>query len=365
MEQLCNHCQRMAPSSSFSQYSTVCDDCVERERSATTKACIECGEVKPKSAFGPSGSAVDGHRKVCKECMQRQKAEALAAAPPRTTLADCLDTALQKYGPDAVVKSDYGRRAIVDEIRSIQTRAAGKLRVRASLVERAPDVAAPPGDVVATIHYGGHDGWHPRALISLPDALPPDAAAVRAQRRGWAQAILAAPDEWAILDTETTDKVDADVIEIALIDPTGRVLYTSLVRPTKSIHPEVVALTHIRDAQVASAPDFPTVYQRLRPFIESRRLLVYNAEFDILILKRQIEQQCGVRWEPVGVECLLLAYAEYRGDRHGAKSKFAGEYVHHPLEQACRQMGVATESQVHRALPDCRQSLALLRVMAV
>jgi DNA polymerase III epsilon subunit-like protein len=194
----------------------------------------------------------------------------------------------------------------------------------------------------------------------------PAAEVRRARLRDWARAILAAPDDWAILDTETTDrKRDSDIIDIALIDLTDRVLYTSLVQPTQPIHPEVVAKTRISEAQAARAPDFAVVYQRIQPILESRRLLVYNAEFDIeYILQPQIARQCGIRWEPIQAECLMLAYSEYRGERYGPHSRHPGEYVYHRFEDACKQMGVSTGSQVHRALPDCRQSLGLLQAIA-
>lgn len=280
MEQLCSHCQQMVPPSLFSQYSTVCDDCVVRERTSSTKTCQVCGKDKPKSAFRIHQSAVDGRKRVCMECERPQIGTA------RTT-----------------------------------------------------GVAAAP---------------------------VPDVEASRARRRDWARAILAAPDQWAILDTETTDRHrNSDVIDIALIDPTNHVLYTSLVRPTKPIHPEVVAKTRITDAQVARAPEFTTVYQRIRPILDSRHLLIYNAEFDIdFILKPQIAQQCGTDWTPTQAECLMLAFGEYYGERYGPRSRHPGEYVYWRLEDACQRMGVATGSQAHRALPDCRLSLALLQAMA-
>ncbi len=119
------------------------------------------------------------------------------------------------------------------------------------------------------------------------------------------------------------------------------------------------------DAQVSRAPDFATVYQRVQPILKSRRLLIYNAEFDIdFILKPQIAQQCGTDWKPIQAECLMLAFAEFYGVRHGPHSRHAGEYKWWHFEEACQLMGVTTGSQVHRAMPDCRQTLALLQALA-
>src|SRR6185312_15371860 len=99
-------------------YTTICNDCVERKRAATAKACKECGEIKPKSAFGPHASAVDGLRSTCLECVDNQKKAAQAArvarraAMPQMNLGQCLALALQNYGRDAEIKTDFGRRPI-------------------------------------------------------------------------------------------------------------------------------------------------------------------------------------------------------------------------------------------------------------
>ncbi len=73
--------------------------------------------------------------------------------------------------------------------------------------------------------------------------------------------ILAAPDVWAIIDPWTTDTDkdndpdinDPDIIDIVAIDSAGRVLFTSMVRPSKPVHAEVAAKTRITDAQAGRA----------------------------------------------------------------------------------------------------------------
>ncbi len=353
------------------RYGAYCAQCgfahnmpSSQEHHVIEKQCKVCEIVKELAAFPRSNGSHDGHKHICIMCAEQQKNKQQELREDAKEQHEKENALLRSRGYrwKKVVRRDIdeeGWEAQWEELVLISP--DGHEVSKAEALRAIANNPAP-----AQPRNGGHDGWHPRAVISIPDMHSPDTAAARARRRDWARAILAAPDEWAILDTETTDKKrGSDIIDIALIDLTGRVLYTSLVQPTQPIHPEVVAKTRIIEAQAARAPDFAAVYERIQPIIESRCLLVYNVEFDIkYILQPQIARQCGIRWEPRQAECLMLAYSEYRGERYSPHSRHTGEYVYHRFEEACRQMGVSTGSQVHRALPDCRQSLDLLQAMA-
>ena len=59
------------------------------------------------------------------------------------------------------------------------------------------------------------------------------------------------------LDTETTGLGPADqVVEIAVLDAEGAVVFHSLVKPTVPIPAEATAIHGIRDEDVAGAPTF-------------------------------------------------------------------------------------------------------------
>ena len=52
----------------------------------------------------------------------------------------------------------------------------------------------------------------------------------------WAQALLRDPSRWVMLDTETTGLGEADeIVQIAVISPSGETLINSLLRPSKPI----------------------------------------------------------------------------------------------------------------------------------
>ena len=90
-----------------------------------------------------------------------------------------------------------------------------------------------------------------------------------------------------ILDTETTGlDLSAEIVQISLITIDGASLFDSLVKPTQPIPPEVTAIHHITDLDVAQAPSFDMIYDRLKALLEGKRVVIYNAGFDIQMLRQ-------------------------------------------------------------------------------
>jgi DNA polymerase III subunit epsilon len=86
-----------------------------------------------------------------------------------------------------------------------------------------------------------------------------------------------------ILDTETTD-LYGSVVEVAAVDPWGRVLLDSLVNPEVPIAAEASAVHGILDRDVAAAPTLGELLPRLQAVIGSRPVLAYNAPYDRRVL---------------------------------------------------------------------------------
>ncbi|MEG5176101.1 exonuclease domain-containing protein [Microcoleus sp. B3-D7] len=76
----------------------------------------------------------------------------------------------------------------------------------------------------------------------------------------WAREQLLAPDEWLILDTQTTGFDNAEIVGIAVINSLGEALLNTLVRPATSIPAEVTDIHEIKDEDVKNAPIFPEIY---------------------------------------------------------------------------------------------------------
>jgi hypothetical protein len=100
------------------------------------------------------------------------------------------------------------------------------------------------------------------------------------RRRAISQArTLLLPDRAVILDVETTD-LHGRVVELAVIDTTGRVLINTLVDPGCPIHPAAVAVHGITDGDVRGAPTWDVVLPQLVDITVGRRIVAYNAAYD-------------------------------------------------------------------------------------
>lgn len=196
-----------------------------------------------------------------------------------------------------------------------------------------------------------------RSVMAPPQRPAPD----RERIRRWAQGILAAERRWMILDTETTGfGNNDDIIEVAAVTPRGEVLVNTLIQPGRRIPAEITRITGIADHMVADSPRFRTVWERsLAGHFGARGIIAYNAPFDIRMLRQNILRHCGVTWSPAGSDCLMRAYASYRGE----PAMRGGGYRNHKLGIACAHMGIAHD-HAHRALDDCLVSARLLHAMA-
>lgn len=187
--------------------------------------------------------------------------------------------------------------------------------------------------------------------------MPPNTGgqAAREVAADWARHWLARSD-WAILDTETTGLgPDAEIIELALLDSRGVPLLDTLVKPLGSIPDGATRVHGITDADVADAPSFPTVAAMLARLLAGRAALIYNAAYDLRLL-RQSAARHGLALPRFAAECVMLRYAEYWGEpgRDG--------YRWQRLEAARARHGIP--GGAHRARDDGRAVLDLLRVMA-
>lgn len=178
----------------------------------------------------------------------------------------------------------------------------------------------------------------------------------------WAGGLLNRRDV-LILDTETTGLgTSAELVELAIIDTTGKVLVDELIKPTVSVPPDASRIHGITDSVLrkAGAKTWPLHYDSVRKIVlASNMLLVYNLEYD----ERIIRQTCG-KYDlrnPLGSirrQCFMLKYAEYRG----LPGRYGG-YRWHKLEDAySHECGNST--QEHRALSDCRMVLDVMQAVA-
>ncbi|HDX9655320.1 TPA: 3'-5' exonuclease [Bacillus wiedmannii] len=151
-------------------------------------------------------------------------------------------------------------------------------------------------------------------------------------------------DQFVILDTETTGLTLRDqIIEISVIDLTGKILLNSLVKPTIIIPAEATSIHGITNEMVQGAPSWTTIYKELREVTVGKTILIYNAEFDL----GMIENNCianNVEFKDFKSICVMKMYADYVDSKRWIS------------------LSDATELTIkHRAAADCFAVLELLQ----
>jgi DNA polymerase III subunit epsilon len=169
----------------------------------------------------------------------------------------------------------------------------------------------------------------------------------------WARQLLARED-WVILDTETTGLHDAEVVDIAIVNPKGEPIVNTLICPTISIPAEASNIHGLFDADVADAPTFLKIYPDLLSAIVGKEVVIYNADFDTRILN-EVCRLHGLKppslpfVPPARVSCAMRAYAMWVGEWSDRRGSYRWQKL---------------DGGNHRALGDCLATLQLIQKMA-
>lgn len=167
---------------------------------------------------------------------------------------------------------------------------------------------------------------------------PPNGQAVNQNNaKLWAKDALS--DQTAvILDTETTS-FQGEIIELAIIDLKGNVLFHSCFKPLSEIDEGATTVHGLTAEKLQNCPSWGEKWEEIRPYLLTRRLLIYNEKFDIARLRHTCVLH-GVEL-PAAIEsdCIMEQYTMYTGKRQ----KLGGD---------------------HTAVGDCRAALAKIREMA-
>ncbi len=105
----------------------------------------------------------------------------------------------------------------------------------------------------------------------------------------------------------------------------------------------------LRDRDVAGAPSWAQVYDRLAEHLNGRHVVAYDAEHDQQVLERVCRRNHQALFEPEAWHDAMRLYAVLRGSRRPPK-----------LATACKKEGIPVQD-AHSAAGDCRMTLELLR----
>lgn len=162
-------------------------------------------------------------------------------------------------------------------------------------------------------------------------------------------------DKYLILDTETTGlDWNDEIIELAILDTKGNVLYESMFKPNQEIPREATSIHGITDDMVKDCPNFASEWEKIWTIIKDKTLLIYNDNFDTSMLYRTLEQHEIVLEDDFRFNsfCIMKFYQNYQQDRRWTS-----------LSNACWEMDVKIK-QDHRALGDCQMVLELIKAIA-
>jgi len=141
--------------------------------------------------------------------------------------------------------------------------------------------------------------------------------------------------DYVLLDVETTGSLRySQVIEVAVLDKCGDLLFHSLFRPTTSIDPLASAIHGMSWKDVKDAPTFDLRATDLYECLRGRVVLAYNAAFDIRLLF-QTARAFQVPFPRLETACLMRCYGKMCGERMAN-----GQYRCFQLGVACLRLGI-------------------------
>lgn len=183
----------------------------------------------------------------------------------------------------------------------------------------------------------------PPVLVSRP---PAHSSIVQ-----WARSVLENRDQHVILDTETTGyTATSEIIQIAISDLHGNPVFVSKVRPLglKRMPGGAKAVHGLGIPDLKDAPTWIEVCQEVCEKLRGKTVLAYNAKYDERLVRQTVERYNTFSPEPSSWTCLMLAYAEFVGER-----RRDGQFKWQKLP--------GTE---HEAMADCRAALRILEQIA-
>jgi len=153
-----------------------------------------------------------------------------------------------------------------------------------------------------------------------------------------------------IVDTETIGAgAGIEIIEIAIADTAGNVVYDSLVQPVFNRLPPPSKHKRFDKAELASAPQWTEVWPEIQALIDGKLLIAYNASFD----RRALAATCS-RYRQVSTERGWRCAMHLIKKATGAKRALT-------LDEACARYGLC--GGTHRALADVLATWRLLKAV--
>lgn len=157
-------------------------------------------------------------------------------------------------------------------------------------------------------------------------------------------------DRALIIDTETVGAGPSiEVVEVALGDSTGQIVYHSLIRPVFNQLPRSTKEQRFEPTEFDAAPDWTEAWSQLATIIDNKLLIAYNAAFDRRALAAMRERHRQPSPER-GWRCAMQLVKRSLGTKKNPT-----------LSEACAHHGL--EGGTHRADQDVLATWRLLKML--
>lgn len=159
------------------------------------------------------------------------------------------------------------------------------------------------------------------------------------------KSVLAFPDEYTVIDIETTglDVRFCEIIEISAIKyRNGSEVdsFSTLVKPSEEIDDFITSLTGITNEMLSSAPDIRAAISDFYNFIGNETLVGYNVNFDINFLYDNLINYNSVPLANSFIDVMRLS------------KRLLPDLKNHKLDTVAKHF--KTSPAAHRSLDDCR-----------
>jgi DNA polymerase-3 subunit epsilon len=189
--------------------------------------------------------------------------------------------------------------------------------------------------------------WDEKAVAVAPNQRARD----RRAAIEFVRSIMADKSRYVILDTETTGLGKTDeIVQLAVIDLDGNVLFNENIKPTKRkrMSQEAVAIHGLTIKTLSQCPTFAELAEPLERAIGGKTVIAYNALFDGRMYAQTLKLAGG-----------FLHRGDW-ADIMDEYAKYVGEWDDYHQDYRWQRLPGGT----HSALGDCRATLELLRMMA-
>ena len=159
-------------------------------------------------------------------------------------------------------------------------------------------------------------------------------------------------NNFVVIDTETTGMTANDeVIELAVVDMDGTVLYDSTFCPITEVNPFAASVNNLTNDCLCSSPKFTDEWDKIKSFIGNKKILAHNTKFDQRIIKQTLEKY------NIDSSVVDSLFADCYDSVNIAKKHL--DLQSYSLENIAHSLGIK-RIESHRAADDCIMTLEVL-----